>query len=148
MSRTLRSSAKANVETKENVITAIIKEEKTPKAVRRKQKRKSPNFSSSSDDSSPPKSLRSNSLSPLAGSFANKLNVTTPKRTNMGSARCALTGNSEFRLPGREKEYEELTTYLRELINSKGSGSMYISGTPGTGKTLNNHFFKHISDFD
>lgn len=125
MPRTLRSSTKNATEAKENVLKAEV----TPKKAIQRQKRKSPN--ASSEESSSPKSCRSNSLSPLAGRFANKLNIAEQR---MGSVRCALAGNKDLRLPGREKEYDELTNYFTDLIDTKGSGSLYISGMPGTGK--------------
>lgn len=44
------------------------------------------------------------------------------------SARKALCDNSGFRLPGRESEFEELTTFFNEIIETKSSGSLYVSG--------------------
>eukprot|EP01084_Bolivina_argentea_P057649 105313_1 len=40
------------------------------------------------------------------------------------------------KLPCREKEHDEILTYMKNNIVSKGHGSgLYISGMPGTGKT-------------
>ncbi|XP_050074603.1 cell division control protein 6 homolog [Anopheles maculipalpis] len=39
------------------------------------------------------------------------------------------------KLPEREKEYDELVAYVENVLSSNGSGSLYISGPPGTGKT-------------
>uniref|UniRef100_A0A182SJ64 Cell division control protein n=1 Tax=Anopheles maculatus TaxID=74869 RepID=A0A182SJ64_9DIPT len=39
------------------------------------------------------------------------------------------------KLPEREKEYDELVAYVENVLSSDGSGSLYISGPPGTGKT-------------
>lgn len=130
MPRVTRSSVKSAVEVKENVITTVFEEQTTPKT-KRQQKRKT---SSPDDYSSSSKSSRSNSLSPLRTSFANKLNIGSAKSDNLRSARCALAENSEFRLPGREQEFDFLTTYLKDLIKSNAAGSLYISGPPGTGK--------------
>lgn len=44
------------------------------------------------------------------------------------SARKALCDNSGFRLPGRETEFEELTTFFNDIIETKSSGSLYVSG--------------------
>lgn len=107
MPRVTRNSIKPDSEVKENVGTNIIETLKTPK--KRITKRKS---SSDSDDenssetssSSPPKSSRSNSLSPFRDQFAQQLKLSGSKGTQFRSARRALADNSEFRLPGREKE--------------------------------------------
>ncbi|XP_058053268.1 cell division control protein 6 homolog [Anopheles bellator] len=39
------------------------------------------------------------------------------------------------KLPEREKEYDELAIFVENVLDSGGSGSLYISGPPGTGKT-------------
>uniref|UniRef100_A0A182MBW3 Cell division control protein n=1 Tax=Anopheles culicifacies TaxID=139723 RepID=A0A182MBW3_9DIPT len=55
------------------------------------------------------------------------------------------------KLPEREKEYDELVNYVENVLGADGSGSLYISGPPGTGKTATlqrilNHqsFFKKL----
>ncbi|EAA09435.3 AGAP005176-PA [Anopheles gambiae str. PEST] len=47
------------------------------------------------------------------------------------------TGASDLvgKLPEREKEYDELVGFVEGVLSSDGSGSLYISGPPGTGKT-------------
>ncbi|XP_053686835.1 cell division control protein 6 homolog [Sabethes cyaneus] len=47
-------------------------------------------------------------------------------------------------LPERERETEELATYIEDVLAENGSGSLYISGPPGTGKTAT--LTKIISD--
>lgn len=47
-------------------------------------------------------------------------------------------------LPERERETENLAKYIEEILAEKGSGSLYISGPPGTGKTAT--LTKIISD--
>lgn len=39
------------------------------------------------------------------------------------------------RLVGREKEREELTSFIRDAVQSRHGGCMYVSGPPGTGKS-------------
>lgn len=131
MPRITRQSVKNAAEVKENFIETKVEVQKTPKKDRNRKRESS--SKSDTDESSPAKSSRSSSTSPLRERFANKLNVTSP-RTSVAKARCALASKSDYRLTGREKEFDELTAYLRNLIDTKGSGSLYISGTPGTGK--------------
>lgn len=47
------------------------------------------------------------------------------------------------RLVGREKEVEEISKFVRGCVSQKTSGSLYISGAPGTGKTAS---LSHILD--
>ncbi|XP_055629922.1 cell division control protein 6 homolog [Toxorhynchites rutilus septentrionalis] len=47
-------------------------------------------------------------------------------------------------LPERERETGELAKYIEEILAENGSGSLYISGPPGTGKTAT--LTKIISD--
>lgn len=47
------------------------------------------------------------------------------------------------RLIGREKEVEEISQFVRDRVSQKTSGSLYISGAPGTGKTAS---LSHILD--
>lgn len=130
MPRVTRKSIRLESEAK---AANVIATETTPEQPFRRSKRKSPSDSSSESSSS--KSSRSSSLSPISNQFAEQLKISTPKGNNLRSARRALTDNFEFRLPGREKEFDELTSYLTDLIDSKASGSLYIGGAPGTGKT-------------
>ena len=36
----------------------------------------------------------------------------------------------------REKETSKITTFIEKRIKGKISGSLYVSGAPGTGKTV------------
>lgn len=49
------------------------------------------------------------------------------------SARKALHNSNV--IIGREKELEKLTRFLMSHLNNQTSGSIYLSGLPGTGKT-------------
>ena len=51
------------------------------------------------------------------------------------NARKSLHGSITDNLPGREEELTKLQKYLLEHLDQKTSGSLYISGPPGTGKT-------------
>lgn len=53
----------------------------------------------------------------------------------LGRARIALHTHSKTSLPGREKELTTLNDFIESHLESKTSGSLYISGPPGTGKT-------------
>lgn len=50
-------------------------------------------------------------------------------------ARKALHSQFPTDLPGREKEIEEIKVFIEDHLNNNTSGSIYISGPPGTGKT-------------
>lgn len=57
-----------------------------------------------------------------------------PKSTYQ-QARKALHSQFPTDLPGREKEIEEIKVFIEDHLNNNTSGSIYISGPPGTGKT-------------
>lgn len=113
----------------ENIIQP---DEEVKKPRRRLRKRKS---SEESEDSSPNKQSpkRNDSLSPTISNKLNEqLKLTTPKSSNkFTSARQALADNSNLKLPGREAQFDELTSFLNENIDNKASCSLYINGPPG-----------------
>lgn len=125
-----RITRKSLLNSKENIADDLVN---TPKAKRgRPKKRKS----SSSSSPSPPVNKSPKSASPttteLSNQLIDKLNVTTPKSTSKyRSARRALADNVNLKLPGRETQYDELASFLNELIDNKTSASMYINGPPG-----------------
>lgn len=47
----------------------------------------------------------------------------------------ALSSSETTNLCCRETEIKGITTFLTNHLNNKESGSLYISGAPGTGKT-------------
>ncbi|XP_012278877.1 cell division control protein 6 homolog [Orussus abietinus] len=51
------------------------------------------------------------------------------------SARKALHSSTPESLPGRESELAQLRKFIDEHLKNETSGSLYISGPPGTGKT-------------
>ncbi|XP_028132368.1 cell division control protein 6 homolog [Diabrotica virgifera virgifera] len=59
-----------------------------------------------------------------------------PKNRNAyQSARQALHGTAPTEMPGREKELKDLREFIDRHIKDQISGSLYVSGPPGTGKT-------------
>jgi len=54
---------------------------------------------------------------------------------DLSRARQAFHTASTNSLPGREKELAELKEFFVNHVNNGTSGSIYISGPPGTGKT-------------
>ncbi|KYM98987.1 PREDICTED: cell division control protein 6 homolog [Cyphomyrmex costatus] len=78
-----------------------------------------------------PKQLFNSCLSKEEGEFISK-----PVRSNKyQNARKSLHGSITDNLPGREEEITKLQKYLLEHLDQETSGSLYISGPPGTGKT-------------
>lgn len=61
------------------------------------------------------------------------------------TARLALHSDAPVELPGREKELSELRDFVKQHIDNKTSGSLYVSGPPGTGKTAS--LFKTMKEF-
>lgn len=57
------------------------------------------------------------------------------KRNQYQNARRVLNSAYTDNLPGREKELSELTEFMSDHLQSMKSGSLYVSGQPGTGKT-------------
>ncbi|KAK7790202.1 hypothetical protein R5R35_002965 [Gryllus longicercus] len=91
----------------------------------------------SSDEKSPSPSQR---LGNLHINDRNSGEHILPKRLfDKGScfrqARQALHSSTPSALPGRETEIQELKTFLSEKLKKAATGTLYISGPPGTGKT-------------
>lgn len=61
--------------------------------------------------------------------------VDTKQYTQYQNARKALHSNFPTELPGRESEIEELRSFILDHLVNGSSGSIYVSGPPGTGKT-------------
>lgn len=53
----------------------------------------------------------------------------------LGKARIALHTHAKTSLPGREEELTKLNDFIHNHLQNNTSGSLYISGPPGTGKT-------------
>ncbi|XP_023017321.2 cell division cycle 6 [Leptinotarsa decemlineata] len=51
------------------------------------------------------------------------------------SARQALHSTAPTNMPGRENELKDMRSFIKNHLENKSSGSMYVSGPPGTGKT-------------
>lgn len=79
----------------------------------------------------------------------NRLDIATPDKSekrlerkqlfstpnSYQSARKALHSTLPNSLPGREREVQELNDFIMGHLENETSGSLYISGPPGTGKT-------------
>lgn len=135
------SDEKENSDLNAEILTEV---QKTPR--RKKRPAKNPDET----DASPPKGTRSDSgssLSPIAERMREKLIINSPKSENkFRKARQALCTTSTS-LPGREKEIQELVDFFNEVIDEKKSGSIYISGSPGTGKSASITKIINSSDF-
>ncbi|XP_050335106.1 cell division control protein 6 homolog [Bactrocera neohumeralis] len=59
----------------------------------------------------------------------------TPTRNKYQSARRVLNSAETQHLPGREQQLQELRDFFQEHLEEQRSGSLYVSGQPGTGKT-------------
>ncbi|XP_014471614.1 PREDICTED: cell division control protein 6 homolog [Dinoponera quadriceps] len=97
---------------------------------------------------SPSKQKKGQSLqtSSTPSTLVNKLNFSPDNENNLlprrlfesnqyQDARLALHSSETEDLPGREKELDKLQEFLRKHLEEETSGSLYISGPPGTGKT-------------
>jgi cell division control protein 6 len=123
MPRITRKKSSVDLEMKENIKIKLT----------RRSKRKNDESFSSEDEISPEKSSRSeSSLSPIVEQI-NKVKI-SQEQNQFRSARRALVQNQNHSLPGREKEWNELIEYLEDHIQAEKSGSLYLSGAPGTGK--------------
>lgn len=79
-----------------------------------------------------PKQLFDSHLSEEKDELTSKSLFVSNKYQN---ARKSLHSSIIDDLPGREEKLTRLQEYLLEHLNQKTSGSLYISGPPGTGKT-------------
>lgn len=58
-----------------------------------------------------------------------------PRIDKYQTARKALHSTTPSALPCRERELQELDEFIRGHLENQSSGTLYISGPPGTGKT-------------
>lgn len=103
-------------------------------------------------DSTPPKQRKIDKSVLLTSpstpsSLFDKLNLSSPDKEEklapkrlFGSdryrnARKALHSSVPESLPGRENELQKLQQFMEEHLKNETSGSLYVSGPPGTGKT-------------
>lgn len=92
---------------------------------------------------SPPKVKCRTPTSP--SSMLNELKLEEPKiepkrlfgdiKDGFKNVKKALHSSTPTQMVGRETEVTELTKFLDKHINDGSSGSVYVSGPPGTGKT-------------
>ena len=127
MPRITRSSVKAEKDSN-------AAEKRFKKSHSTRKRKSSSSSSSETENLSPNKSSKVENLeeSPgIADCLANKLSLEAPKISKFSSARRALAANENLRLPGREKQFEELAQIINEAITTKTSSSLYINGPPG-----------------
>nr|ABI34843.1 Cdc6 [Drosophila simulans] len=62
-------------------------------------------------------------------------NLPSPSRNKYQNARRVLNSAETQNLPGRESQLQELREFFSSHLESQTSGSLYVSGQPGTGKT-------------
>nr|ABI34842.1 Cdc6 [Drosophila simulans]ABI34849.1 Cdc6 [Drosophila simulans] len=62
-------------------------------------------------------------------------NLPSPSRNKYQNARRVLNSAETQNLPGRESQLKELREFFSSHLESQTSGSLYVSGQPGTGKT-------------
>lgn len=68
-------------------------------------------------------------------------------RNKYSSARLMLeSGNADYLL-GREREIHKITEFFRRNLLKKLSGSIYISGYPGSGKTASVNYVLNLPEF-
>ncbi|KAH8415704.1 hypothetical protein KR222_010406 [Zaprionus bogoriensis] len=59
----------------------------------------------------------------------------SPPRNKYQNARRVLNSAETLHLPGRESQLQELREFFSSHLDAQTSGSLYVSGQPGTGKT-------------
>ncbi|KAF5275688.1 hypothetical protein FQA39_LY06800 [Lamprigera yunnana] len=87
-------------------------------------------------DVTPPKQkkMNENSCPTTPLTLLNKMTLNSPHK-QLQNVRRALHSSVPTRLPGRDKELKQLKEFIITCIKNETSGSLYISGPPGTGKT-------------
>uniref|UniRef100_A0A1A9X367 Cell division control protein n=1 Tax=Glossina brevipalpis TaxID=37001 RepID=A0A1A9X367_9MUSC len=147
-------------------VDQILKTPKTKKVVVSSIKRELKNATNVPDEASPPKQskhrnpIAQNVLSPSRLLDRLTINEITSdsddasedkdpllQRNKYQNARCILNSGETKNLPGREEQLEELKQFFREHLENKRSGSLYVSGQPGTGKTACLSLLLHSSEF-
>ncbi|XP_074110958.1 cell division cycle 6 [Cotesia typhae] len=119
----------------------------TKTITRTSRRRRQVSISNDPDDViSPPKQRKPESPK-TPSTLLNKLILTSPtsQRDHLApkklfaekyqSARKALHSSVPENLPGRESQLLELRNFIKQHLENETSGSLYISGPPGTGKT-------------
>ncbi|XP_066588656.1 cell division control protein 6 homolog isoform X2 [Prorops nasuta] len=153
---TLSSSESESDSDTENLWKACnnsLSSERTLKSNKSSISRQRKHSDSGGHDSTPPKLKKSQTLvlpsTPVTPStLINKLNLDssddkeeklTPRclfpNNRYCNARKALHSSVPTNLPGRETELNELKEFIGEHLKNNRSGSLYVSGPPGTGKT-------------
>ncbi|KAL2715387.1 cell division control protein 6 isoform X1 [Vespula squamosa] len=147
---TLSSSESESDSDSENVKTNKVntKENRNNDSVKTPRRVRKSDDSQDDHSSSPPKQRKhEKSLSLTPSTLLDKLDLSTDEKKEklvpkklFGSdkyrnARKALHSSVSENLPGRETELVKLQEFIREHLKNESSGSLYVSGPPGTGKT-------------
>lgn len=118
MSRSTRRSTRIS---EANTLLEESKENSTPKRRGRVSSKNKIDIPEEDPELSPPKRAKGRS--------------TTLHKLNEEDDSEAVSVTAVGCLPEREKETEDLARHIEGILAANGSGSLYISGPPGTGKT-------------
>lgn len=86
----------------------------------------------------------------IVNSEENSSDCAKTKNNFYRNARKALHSSLPSCLPGREEQLKELRNFIKSHLDESTSGSMYVSGPPGTGKTASLSIIleeKEVRDF-
>ncbi|XP_034943367.1 cell division control protein 6 homolog [Chelonus insularis] len=137
------SSNESDSENLKKLRQKTVEEPKTP---RRSKRNKKPSESKDDVESTPPKQQKPTPPN-TPSTLLNGLHLESPSKRKdhlapkklfaekYQSARNALHSGIPENLIGRESELAELNSFIKDNLEHESSGSLYISGPPGTGKT-------------
>lgn len=101
----------------------------------RPEQEEKPNKTETKTKKEKPKKEPEQKLEPEQEPEPNEPAQPSPPRNKYQNARRVLNSAETQNLPGRESQLEELREFFTNHLDSQTSGSLYVSGQPGTGKT-------------